>query len=263
MTGMTIAAGRYRCEDDARHHLISHARRMDSAGINQGKSGNLSVRWRRSDSDGFLVTPTALPYDETEIDDLVWLPLPEPGLAPSIDCEVFGDDAGGSGPEGRRGPGSRRPSSRRPSSRRPSSEWRFHRDIYRARADACAIVHTHAICCTTLACLERVQQHGIPAFHYMIAMAGGDSIRCAGYATFGTQALSDHVVAALSDRSACLIANHGMIATGRDLPAAFALAVECEALARMYWQALQIGEPVILDAAEMARVLERFADYRR
>lgn len=96
----------------------------------------------------------------------------------------------------------------------------------------------------------------------MIAMAGGDSIRCAGYATFGTQALSDHVVAALSDRSACLIANHGMIATGRDLPAAFALAVECEALARMYWQALQIGEPVILDAAEMARVLERFADYR-
>ena len=95
-----------------------------------------------------------------------------------------------------------------------------------------------------------------------VSMAGGDSIRCAGYATFGTQALSDHVVAALSDRSACLIANHGMIATGRDLPAAFALAVECEALARMYWQALQIGEPVILDAAEMARVLERFADYR-
>ena len=139
----------------------------------------------------------------------------------------------------------------------PSSEWRFHRDIYAARADAHAIVHTHAPFATSLACLHR----GIPPFHYMVAVAGGTDIRCAPYATFGTQALSDHAVAALAGRRACLLANHGMIAVGASLERALALAVEVETLAEMYWRALQIGEPVLLPDAEMDVVLEKFATY--
>ena len=139
----------------------------------------------------------------------------------------------------------------------PSSEWRIHRDIYRARPDTAAIVHTHAPFATSLACLNR----GIPAFHYMVAVAGGKDIRCAPYATFGTQALSDHAVAALDGRKACLLANHGMIAIGAALPAALALAVEVETLAEMYWRALQLGEPVVLSDAEMDLVIAKFRTY--
>src|SRR5205807_2815823 len=141
--------------------------------------------------------------------------------------------------------------------RLPSSEWRFHRDILSARPEASAIVHTHAMFATTLACLGRE----IPAFHYMVAVAGGDSIRCAPYATFGTEELSRHAVRALEGRKACLLANHGMIAIGDTLKAALALAVEVESLAAMYWRALQVGAPNLLDADEMARVLEKFRTY--
>ncbi len=122
-----------------------------------------------------------------------------------------------------------------------------------------AIVHTHSPFATTLACLDR----GIPAFHYMIAVAGGSDIRCAPYATFGTQELSDHAVRALEGRKACLLAHHGMIAVGDSLEPALALAVEVETLAEMYWRALQVGGPKLLPAQEMQIVLERFADYRR
>ena len=173
---------------------------------------------------GFLVTPSALPYAMTTPADIVVV-----------------DDAGTS--YGRR---------------QPSSEWRFHRDIYLRRADVQAIVHTHSPFATTLACLDR----GIPAFHYMIAVAGGPDIRCAPYATFGTQELSDHAVAALDGRRACLLAHHGMISVGDDLESALALAVEVEGLAEMYWRSLQIGEPSLLTAHEMQRVLEKFAVYR-
>jgi L-fuculose-phosphate aldolase len=141
--------------------------------------------------------------------------------------------------------------------RAPSSEWRFHRDIYRARDDVDAIVHTHAAFATTLACLDR----GIPPFHYMVAIAGGKDIRCAPYATFGSQALSDVAVAALAQRKACLLAHHGMIATGGTLAAALAVAVEVETLAEMYWRALQIGEPTLLSDAEMDIVLAKFSSY--
>jgi L-fuculose-phosphate aldolase len=143
--------------------------------------------------------------------------------------------------------------------RLPSSEWRFHRDIYAARPEVGAIVHAHSPFATTLACLDR----GIPAFHYMVAMAGGDDIRCAPYATFGTQALSDHVVTALAGRRACLLAHHGMIATGSTLATALALAVEVETLAEMYWRALQVGEPELLSATEMQVVGEKFRTYGR
>jgi L-fuculose-phosphate aldolase len=140
----------------------------------------------------------------------------------------------------------------------PSSEWRFHRDIYASGADRVnAIVHTLAPYATTLACMDR----GIPAFHYMVAVAGGSDIRCAVYATFGTQALSDHILVALRNRKACLMSHHGMIACGENLQKALALAVEVETLARMYWQALQIGDPALLSESEMQVVIEKFQTY--
>ena len=200
--------------------VVATARKMNALGINRGKSGNVSARVR----DGFLVTPSALPYDRADAEDVVFV----------------ADD---STPRGRR---------------RPSSEWRFHRDIYAAREEVRAIVHTHSPFATTLACLDR----GIPAFHYMVAVAGGDDIRCAPYATFGTQALSDRAVAALNGRNACLLSHHGMIALGGSLDVALALAVDVETLAEMYWRALQVGEPALLSAEEMRDVLARFADYR-
>ena len=199
--------------------VVRTARRMNALGINRGKSGNVSARI----GGGFLVTPSALPYDETDAEDIV----------------AVGEEGAARG------------------RRKPSSEWRFHRDIYAARSDAAAIVHTHSPFATTLACLDE----GIPAFHYMVAVAGGGDIRCAPYATFGTQQLSDFAVQALDGRKACLLAHHGMIAIGESLKSALALAVEVETLAEMYWRALQIGEPRVLDEAEMREVLARFAEY--
>jgi L-fuculose-phosphate aldolase len=207
---------------ELRRTLIATAQAMNAAGINVNKAGNVSARASRAARAGFLVTPTARPYRELEIDDLVFVTLD--GTA-----------------QGRN---------------EPSSEWRFHRDIYVARPEFRAIVHTHSPHATALACHGR----GIPAFHYMVATAGGE-IRCAPYATFGTQALSDLAVAALEGRGACLLAHHGVIACGRSLDTAFALAVEVEQLARIYLSALALGEPPRLDADEMDRVLERFRHY--
>ena len=141
--------------------------------------------------------------------------------------------------------------------RRPSSEWRFHRDIFSSRSDVGAIVHTHSPRATALACTGR----GIPAFHYMVAVAGGRDIRCAPYYGFGTQELSEAALAALKDRKACLLANHGVIATGADLSAALSLAGEVENLALQYGAALSLGEVRILDDAEMRRVVEKFRTY--
>jgi len=210
-------------EQALRSAIVATALAMNALGINRGKSGNVSARGVSDGVDGFLVTPTGLPYDATAPEDIV--PM-------TLDGQPRG-------------------------ARLPSSEWRFHRDIYRSRADANAVVHTHAPFATTLACHSR----GIPAFHYMVAVAGGRDIRCAPYATFGTQALSDHVVAALDGRRACLLAHHGMIAIGASLPEALALAVEVETLAEIYWRALSIGEPPLLTDAEMDVVLEKFATY--
>ena len=173
---------------------------------------------------GFVVTPSGAAYESMNPDDLVFV----------------GDD-------GHFG-GGQRP---------PSSEWRLHRDIYARRPEANAIVHTHSPFATTLACLRR----GIPAFHYEIAFAGGADIRCAPYATYGTQELSDATIAALEGRRACLLANHGAVAFGDSVESARDLAEKVEALARLYWQALQLGEPALLDDEEMARVVAKFAGY--
>lgn len=139
----------------------------------------------------------------------------------------------------------------------PSSEWRFHRDILAARAEVGAVVHTHSRYATALACL----QHEVPAFHYMIARAGGDTIRCTAYAIFGSQALSDLALQALENRKACLLGNHGMIAIGRNLDDALALAQEVEWLCETYWSALQVGEPKLLSASQMQAVLDKFKSY--
>ena len=140
---------------------------------------------------------------------------------------------------------------------KPSSEWRFHYDILKARPEVGAVVHTHSRFATAFSCL----QLDIPAFHYMIAAAGGDSIRCCPYALFGSQTLSDQVLIALKDRKACLLGNHGMIAVGKDLTTALALAVEVESLCEQYWTALQLGQPNILSSSQMAEVLEKFKTY--
>lgn len=217
---MTVGASR---EQELRAAIVATACAMNATGINRGNSGNVSARMQSDGFDGFLVTPTGMPYDTITADDIV---------AMTLDGEARG-------------------------SRRASSEWRFHRDLYRVRDDLHAIVHVHAPFATTLACLHR----GIPAFHYMIAVAGGNDIRCAPYATFGSPELAAHAVEAMAGRRACLLSNHGMIAAGADLPAALSLALEVEGLAEMYWRALQIGEPVLLSKAEMDVVIEKFRTY--
>jgi len=173
---------------------------------------------------GFVITPSGKSYDTLALNDLV---------------TVEGDEPRGE--------------------RKPSSEWRLHRDIYAKRPEAGAIVHTHSSFATTLACLRKP----IPAVHYEIAFAGGGDIRCAPYATFGTQELSDLALAALEGRSACLLANHGSVAFAPSIEEALILADKVEELARTYWQALQVGDPAILDPAEIARVLEKFKTYGR
>jgi len=198
------------------------ARAMVSAGLNQGASGNLSVR--RPDGLGMLITPSGVAAEEIRLRDIVSM------------------DWGGAWAVKADGP-------------RPSSEWRFHRDVLVARPEFGAVVHAHPVAATALA----VHGRGIGPFHYMVAMAGGRDIRCAAYATFGTQALSDHVLAALEGRRACLMAHHGMIACGADLASALALAVEVETLARQYLAALSIGEPPELSDAEIDAVLEKIA----
>ena len=140
---------------------------------------------------------------------------------------------------------------------RPSSEWRFHRDILVSRPEVNAVVHVHSPFATTLACLGLE----VPPFHYMIAAAGGSTIRCAPYALFGTQELSDHALAALRDRKACLLGNHGMIAVGSDLDRALALCIEVESLCEHYWRARQIAEPRHLTEAQMSEVMEKFKSY--
>ena len=216
---------------ELRAEVIATARAMNTSGINVNKSGNVSVRCRHARKSGFLITPTGVPYDTLKPPDLVFIPLGKPG----------GDDL----PDGVMG------------TRKPSSEWRFHFDILRSRDEFEAIVHTHSQAATALAC----HHLGIPPFHYMVAVAGGADVRCAPYATFGTQVLSDNALEALRGRKACLLAHHGVIACERSLSRALALAIEIENLAGMYLRARQLGEPPLLSAEEMARVIERFSTY--
>jgi L-fuculose-phosphate aldolase len=206
---------------DQRTEVLATARAMNAAGLNRGTAGNVSVRH----GDGFYITPTGMDYEESVAEDIAFV-----GLDGRVD--------------GRR---------------KPSSEWRFHRDVYAARPEAGAIIHTHAPFATALAC----RGEAIPPFHYMIARFGGSDIRCAGYATFGTQELSDEMLKALADRCACLMDHHGMVVFGHDLKQALALAVEFEALCEQYWRVLALGTARLLSKEEMQRVIGKFRDYGR
>lgn len=199
--------------------LLLAVQKMAEAGLNKGTSGNASIRL----DDGFLVTPSGVPVEQLTANSMVYM-----------DWE-----------------------GRLESGKKPSSEWRFHCDILQARPEVGAVVHSHSMFATTIACMER----DVPPFHYMIATVGGDDIRCAPYALFGTQALSDSAVAALQDRKACLLAHHGMIAVGKTLPQALAIAVEVENLCEQYWRLLQLGELKLLTPEQMRDVHAQFTGY--
>jgi L-fuculose-phosphate aldolase len=205
--------------DAIRKQLIKTAMAMNASGLNQGTSGNLSVRCEK----GMLITPSGMDYAGLSLDDIVWM-------------DFDGNSQG---------------------VRKPSSEWRFHAAIYQHHSEANAVLHAHPVSCTTLACLGK----GIPAIHYMVAVAGGKDIRCADYATFGTRELSESVLKALEGRKACLMAHHGMTCFEKDLPGALALAIEIETLATVYGRILAIGEADILSESEMSKVLEKFKSY--
>jgi len=208
---------------ELRKALIAGALRIKACGLGRGTSGNLSVRAAENGENGFLVTPSGMPYDTLTPDDIVFMRLD-------------GTSAG---------------------QRKPSSEWRIHRDLYAHRNEAQAILHAHSPFATSLSCLHR----DIPAFHYMTARFGGNSVRCASYATFGTQELSAAALRAMLDRSACLLSNHGMLVFGSDVSHALCLGVELEELCEHYWRASLIGHPVILTDSEMKVIVEKFAAY--
>lgn len=207
-----------------RQAVLDTARQLAAEGMNKGTSGNVSARL----GDSLLITPTGMAPAQQSAADMVWL---------AADGSILSQEGS--------------------TARRPSSEWQIHRDIYAARPEFGAVIHTHSPFATALACLRRE----IPPFHYMIARFGGATLRCANYATFGTEGLSQAALAALQDRNACLLANHGMLACGRDLPQALAHAVELESLCEQYWRACQLGAPVLLDAEEMQRVIAKFSTY--
>jgi len=205
---------------ELRSHMVDICRRMNSSGINQGTSGNLSVRTGSS----FLITPTSLRYELMTPDDI-------------IEMDFGGTFAG---------------------ARLPSSEWRFHRDILLARPDRDVVLHCHSSFATSVA----IHGRDIPAIHYMVGIAGGSVIKCAGYAAYGTQELSDLAVAALGPRDACLLGHHGQIAIGPDLERALRIAIEVETLARFYIQASALGTPPVLSEEQMKQVLEQMRRMR-
>ncbi|PPD56762.1 MAG: class II aldolase [Methylotenera sp.] len=210
-----------------REQLLKISQQLAQLGLNKGTSGNASVRF----GDGFLVTPSGMTIEEMTADNMVNMQF-------DGSFEAHQELKG----------------------LKPSSEWRFHRDILAHRPEINAVIHTHSMFATTLACLQKE----IPPFHYMIAVAGGDNIRCAPYALFGSQALSDIALIALNERKACLLANHGMIALGKDLDDALAVTVEVENLCEQYWRLLQVNsDPPLLSEVEMREVFQQFKGYSR
>ena len=214
---------------NAREQLLKISQQLIAFGLNKGTAGNVSVRLNGQSNNGFLITPSGMPVDEMTPASMVHTQFDG-----SFDAHKQSKDL------------------------KPSSEWRFHRDILASRSDVNAIVHTHSMFATTMACLHK----DIPPFHYMIAVVGGDTIRCAPYALFGSQALSDNALSALQDRKACLLANHGMIALGYDLEDALAVTIEVENLCEQYWRILQLNpNPPLLSEAEMREVFQQFKGY--
>ena len=213
---------------DQRKQIIKFCLKLNSTNLSPLRSGNISLRAKEDGKDGYLITPSGKKYDSLKPENIVFMGLNE---------EIENNDSGN----------------------KPSSEWRFHRDIYLNKKDAQAIVHAHSPHATA------VSSHGksIPPFHYMIALAGGEDIKCSEYATFGTKELSDNVINALTNRSACLMSNHGQVAFGKNLESAFELAQEIENICQQYIIALKIGEPKILSFEEMKKVLDKAKNYKK
>ena len=213
---------------DQRNKIIEFSLKLNSTNLSPLRSGNISLRSKENSTDGFLITPSGKKYETLKPEDIVFMSLNE---------EEENND----------------------SNNKPSSEWRFHRDIYVHKNDAQAIVHAHSPHATA------VSSHGkpIPPFHYMIALAGGEDIKCADYATFGTEDLSRNVIKALENRTACLMSNHGQVAFGKNLDDAFELAQEVENICQQYVIALKIGNPKILSFKEMKKVLDKAKNYKK
>ena len=210
---------------EKRKEVIKYSIKLNTTNLSPLRSGNISVRSIENSVEGFLITPSGKKYDTLKEEDIVFV-----SSDGNHDTNL-----------------------------KPSSEWRFHKDIYLKKPDAKAIVHAHSPHATA------VSAHGkdIPAFHYMIALAGGDSIKCAKYATFGTQELSDNIINALEDRKACLMSNHGQVAFGENLESAFELAEELENICHQYINTLKLGEPKILSSSEMDVILEKVKNYKK
>ena len=209
-------------ELEIRQSIISQCLFMNASGLNQGNAGNISVRF----GERMLITPTSIPYEEMTPDMIASMP-------------IDGEYGAWEGPK------------------KPSSEWRFHLDIMKTKPDVGSVVHTHATFSTILA----IARKPIPACHYMVAAFGGEDVRVAGYARYGTKALSEHVLKALKGRNGCLMANHGMLTVGSSLKKAMWRAVELETIAKQYYHTLLIGGPVLLSSADIAETMESFSTY--
>ena len=210
---------------EKRKQVITYSIKLNTTNLSPLRSGNISVRSIKNSVKGFLITPSGKKYDTLKEEDIVFV-----SSDGNHDTNL-----------------------------KPSSEWRFHKDIYLKKPDAKAIVHAHSPHATA------VSAHGkdIPAFHYMIALAGGDNIKCAKYATFGTQELSNNIINALENRKACLMSNHGQVAFGENLESAFELAEELENICHQYINTIKLGNPKILSSSEMDVILEKVKNYKK
>tara|TARA_B100000900_G_scaffold274621_1_gene234674 strand:- start:842 stop:1501 length:660 start_codon:yes stop_codon:yes gene_type:complete len=217
--------------NNLRLEVIKFAKKLNTSNLSPLRSGNISIRTEENGKKGFLITPSGVKYDQLSEDKIVFLELDES----SNNNKIF------------------------KSTLNPSSEWRFHQDIYINKDDAIAIVHAHSTHATAVS----AHRKNIPAFHYMVALAGGNDIKCANYATFGTKELSNNMILALNKRKACLMANHGQVAFGKNLEEAFELAQEVENICHQYINTIKLGEPKILSFEEMNKILEKTKNYKK
>ena len=211
--------------------VIKYAKKLNDTNLSPLRSGNVSVRTDLSGKEGFFITPSGIKYNDLQEDKIVFLEMDEKKNEQKIiDLRL-----------------------------NPSSEWKFHQDIYINKPDAIAIVHAHSPYATA------VSAHGknIPAFHYMVALAGGNDIKCADYATFGTKQLSKNIIQALNERKGCLMSNHGQVAFGKNLDQAFELAEEIENICHQYINTIKLGNPKILSFEEMNKILEKTKNYKK
>ena len=216
---------------EIKKEVIEYAKKLNTENLSPLRSGNISMRGINDGVEGFFITPSGVKYDDLTTDSIVFLELNENNNIKKISDKVIN----------------------------PSSEWRFHQDIYIEKRDAHAIVHAHS------ANAAAVSAHGrnIPAFHYMVALAGGNNIKCAEYATFGTKELSQNIIKALDGRKACLMSNHGQVAFGKSLSEAFELAEEIENICHQYINTIKLGQPKILSDEEMKRILDKTKNYKK